>query len=143
MQLNDAQNAFISHTGEYIRLLAPAEAGKTASLLYRCVKAVKSDPSRRILIVTFTRVARAVFQERITNAPEFSNLCGRIEVSTLNSLRYKAVKSEHLLCSHNSFPRKIIFAYSVNVHSGGVAPSPYLREIGLVGKGVEGRGRRL
>ncbi|WP_187149428.1 UvrD-helicase domain-containing protein [Treponema endosymbiont of Eucomonympha sp.] len=79
---------------EYIRLLAPAGAGKTASLLYRCVKAVKDDPSRRVLIVTFTRVARAVLQERITNAPEFSNLRGRVEVATLNFLEYKVVKFE-------------------------------------------------
>ncbi|MDR0835842.1 MAG: ATP-dependent helicase [Tannerella sp.] len=95
MQLNDAQNAFIDHAGNFIRLLAPAGAGKTASLLYRCVKIVKDDPSRRILIVTFTRVARAVLQERITNAPEFSNLRGKVEVATLNSLGYKTVKNEH------------------------------------------------
>jgi DNA helicase-2/ATP-dependent DNA helicase PcrA len=95
MQLNDAQIKFVNHTGQFIRLLAPAGSGKTASLLYLCVQVIKNDPSRRILIVTFTRVARAVLQERISNAFEFSNLRGKVDVSTLNSLGYKFVKNEH------------------------------------------------
>ncbi|MDR0967112.1 MAG: hypothetical protein LBM75_11570, partial [Myxococcales bacterium] len=42
---------------KYIRLLAPAGAGKTASLLYRCVRLLEQDRSRHLLTVTFQMLA--------------------------------------------------------------------------------------
>ncbi|MDR1958828.1 MAG: ATP-dependent helicase [Planctomycetaceae bacterium] len=94
MQLNDSQKQFINTDSKFIRLLAPAGAGKTVSLLYRCVRLIKEDSSRRVLIVTFTKVARAVLQERIKTDDEFEPLRGKVDVSTLNAFGYKLIKNE-------------------------------------------------
>jgi DNA helicase-2/ATP-dependent DNA helicase PcrA len=94
MNLNSAQQQFVAAGDKYIRLLAPAGSGKTASLLCRCVELLRHDASRRVLIVTFTKVARAVLQERIKRGSEFEPLRGNIEVCTLNSFGFRFLKNE-------------------------------------------------
>jgi DNA helicase-2/ATP-dependent DNA helicase PcrA len=94
MEFNSSQKKFIHADGKYIRLLAPAGAGKTASLLYRCVRLLEQDRSRHVLTVTFTKVARSVLQERLKADPEFSILRGKVEISTLNSFGFRTLKKE-------------------------------------------------
>ena len=94
MELNASQKQFINADAKFIRLLAPAGSGKTASLLYRCVRLLERDAARRVLIVTFTKVARAVLQERIKMDAQFAILRGKVEVSTLNSFGFRTLKKE-------------------------------------------------
>ena len=96
LSLDKSQRNFCEADAKNIRLLAPAGCGKTHSLAHRCLylsqNAGKTKP--RFLVVTFTVAARDEFSSRIHNDETFTELCGRVEVSTLNSWGFRRVWNE-------------------------------------------------
>lgn len=107
--LDMTQRAFCLEPAKAVRLLAPAGSGKTYSILWRCLVAVRqaitSGESARFLIFTFTRVARDELRDRIKNNSSFSELDGCVDVNTLNAWSYRWLKlrihSPRLLTSSN------------------------------------------
>jgi DNA helicase II / ATP-dependent DNA helicase PcrA len=91
--LDESQESFIKSESKNIRLLAPAGAGKTSSLLYRCKYiAEKSKYRQRFQIITFTRIARDELVSRIKEQVIFQDLSGVVNVNTLNSWGNRRVK---------------------------------------------------
>ena len=90
--LDDSQRGFCVSDEKFIRLLAPAGAGKTQSLLYRCKRLLEENPQSRILLFTFTRVARDELKVRLKNSPDFKKCAANITVTTLNSYGWRMVK---------------------------------------------------
>jgi DNA helicase-2/ATP-dependent DNA helicase PcrA len=93
--LDEFQLPFAQDNRRALRLLAPAGSGKTHSLLWRCVQQWKAAPKTkpRFLLFTFTKAARDELQDRLRNAPEFTEISGSVEVSTLNSWGFRRLKA--------------------------------------------------
>lgn len=85
MKLDNSQMKFVESEAENIRLLAPAGSGKTLTLLYRCKHLLDQNPQQRILVFTFTRVARSELRTRLARSKELAKYADRIKISTLNS----------------------------------------------------------
>ena len=68
MNLNDSQQKFCSSDDQNLTLLAPAGCGKTYSLLERCKHLVSLNREDKVLLFTFTRVARNEIRERIRSS---------------------------------------------------------------------------
>ena len=78
-----------------IRLLAPAGAGKTFSLLCRCKYIVneaekKNDITPHFLIISFTRSARLELEKRIKEDESFHDI--KATIRTLNSWGWEQIK---------------------------------------------------
>ncbi|MCX7102563.1 MAG: ATP-dependent helicase, partial [Methylobacter sp.] len=95
--LDNTQQAFCLDSDKALRLLAPAGSGKTYSLLWRCLTAVRQatakEEAARVLIFTFTRVARDELRDRIRTNPTFKALDGSVDVNTLNAWSFRWLKS--------------------------------------------------
>lgn len=91
--LDRSQRRFCEGPPADVRLLAPAGCGKTHCLLQRSKYLVDSAPRQppRILIVTFTRVAR---EELIARLAEL-DLGQSVEVTTLNAWGFRRIKSAY------------------------------------------------
>ncbi len=98
-QMDDSQKAFCNLDSKYIRLLAPAGAGKTMTILYRCKRLIEQSPQERILLFTFTRVACDELRFRLKTMPDFQKCQANISVSTLNSYGLRIVKNKSSLIS--------------------------------------------
>ena len=92
MEPDRSQVEFIQSSENSIRLLAPAGSGKTTTLLFRCKKLLEENPSGRILLLTFTRVAAEELRMRMYRYSEFIPLCGHVDVTTLNAYGYRIVR---------------------------------------------------
>jgi len=97
--LDSSQKAFCMEKSQYIRLLAPAGSGKTLTLLYRCKRLVEEHPNEKILLFTFTRVARDELKIRLKRNPVFKSCASNISVYTLNSYGMRIVKSKSSILS--------------------------------------------
>lgn len=96
--LDDSQRAFCEAPLENIRLLAPVGCGKTQCLLHRSRHLVDISKRRtRILIFTFTRVARDELRSRLGDF----QLEDSVEVTTLNAWGFRRIRS-------SSFSPKLI-----------------------------------
>ena len=93
--LNVSQKHFCESKASCIRLLAPAGCGKTASLLYRCLHLLRraSDSFPRFLVVTFTKTATVELLDRLNRDPEFEELRGRTNITTLNAYGWRRVRN--------------------------------------------------
>ena len=93
--LNDSQKQFCISNVSCIRLLAPAGCGKTASLLYRCLHLLRRarESSPRFLVVTFTKTATVELLDRLNGNPEFEDLRGRTNITTLNAYGWRRIRS--------------------------------------------------
>ena len=91
--LDRSQRRFCEGPLADIRLLAPAGCGKTHCLLQRSKYLVDSEPRQppRILIVTFTRVAREELAARLADL----DLGHSVEVTTLNAWGFRRIKSAY------------------------------------------------
>jgi DNA helicase-2/ATP-dependent DNA helicase PcrA len=89
-QINFAQNQ-----NPYIRLLAPAGCGKTYSLLLRCKKIIENakDDHIKILLFTFTKVARDEIISRLMQDLNFKKYSNHITVTTLNAWGFRRLKN--------------------------------------------------
>ena len=78
--LNESQKEFCRSKASCIRLLAPAGCGKTASLLYRCLRLLRRnrDSSPRFLIVTFTKTATVELLDRLNGDPNSRSCVGAL-----------------------------------------------------------------
>ena len=97
--MDETQRNFCTLNEKYIRLLAPAGAGKTLALLYRCKYLIEKNPQEKILLFTFTRVARGELLLRLRSNPDFKNCAANITVSTLNSYGHRIIKNKSSLIS--------------------------------------------
>ena len=90
-KLDPSQRDFCEAPLGDIRLLAPAGCGKTQCLLYRSKHLIDQASKRppRILIVTFTRVARDELTSRFADL----NLSHAPDVTTLNAWGFRRIKS--------------------------------------------------
>lgn len=95
--LDSTQQAFCLDSEKALRLLAPAGSGKTYSLLWRCLTVVQQaaakEEAARVLIYTFTRVARDELRDRIRTNRTFKALDGSVDVNTLNAWSFRWLKS--------------------------------------------------
>ena len=109
-QMDASQKAFCNLDAKYIRLLAPAGAGKTMTLLFRCKHLLEEFPQERILIFTFTRVACEELRLRLKSMPDFQKYRANILISTLNSYGLRIVKNKtSLISSYKTIEKKIEF----------------------------------
>ena len=97
-ELDDAQKRFVQSSARNARLLAPAGSGKTLAVLHRCKELLSRDKNAKILLVTFTRVARDELKIRLMTRAEFSGLAERINVTTLNQYGNKLLKKRYASC---------------------------------------------
>ena len=94
--LNKSQKKFCRMPSKKnIRLLAPAGAGKTYSLLWRCLyltdeAAKKGEVEPNFLIISFTRSAKLELEARMQNETEFHGI--QATVRTLNSWGWEMIK---------------------------------------------------
>lgn len=106
-QMDASQKAFCNLDAKYIRLLAPAGAGKTMTLLFRCKRLLEEFPQERILIFTFTRVACEELRLRLKSMPDFQKYRANILISTLNSYGLRIVKNKtSLISSYKTIEKK-------------------------------------
>lgn len=95
--LDSTQQAFCLDSDKALRLLAPAGSGKTYSLLWRCLTSVRlataNEEAIRVLIFTFTRVARDELRDRVRSNAMFKELDDNVEVNTLNAWSFRWLKS--------------------------------------------------
>jgi DNA helicase II / ATP-dependent DNA helicase PcrA len=92
--LDDSQRTFCAHPKKAIRLLAPAGSGKTHSLLWRCMSMLANagDSKPRFLLFTFTKAARDELRDRIRSDPDYRELAGFVDITTLNSWGYRRLQ---------------------------------------------------
>ena len=93
MELDASQLKFVESDSEFVRLLAPAGAGKTQSLLQRCVRQARERPNERFLIIAFTRAARNELVARLQNDSSLSEVAASIKVMTLNAWGNRMVRN--------------------------------------------------
>ena len=86
IQLDSSQQQFVDLNEKYIRLLAPAGAGKTNTLLYRCKSLLAKNPHERFLLFTFTRVASDELRIRLKTNPDFQCLASNVTITTFASI---------------------------------------------------------
>lgn len=112
--LDQYQQQFCVDSTRNIRLLAPAGSGKTHSLLYRCAEVYRRQKgSAKFLLITFTRAARDELRKRLAS-PDFQDVAGAIEVSTLNGWGWRRVRAVY------SNPRLMANSYERNMLSRNV-----------------------
>ena len=116
--LNDAQKEFCNSRELCIRLLAPAGCGKTASLLYRCLHLLRRahDSLPRFLIVTFTKTATVELLDRLNGDPDFEELRGRTNITTLNAYGWRRIRSRVTSPRLLSTPTDRYFALRNQLH---------------------------
>ena len=93
MVLDSNQMAFVNSDDEFVRLIAPAGAGKTHSLLQRCLRQSAENPADRFLIFAFTRAARNELVERLQTDPSLRQASNSVKVMTLNAWGNRMVKN--------------------------------------------------
>ena len=93
MDLDASQQKFVDSNDEFVRLIAPAGAGKTQSLLQRCVRLAGENPGDRILIFAFTRAARNELVARLQTDPALRRAASSIKVMTLNAWGNRMVRN--------------------------------------------------
>lgn len=93
--LDESQLEFCQSPATNVRLLAPAGCGKTLALLHRCAQLAKQAQPRRtrFLLVTFTRAAKEVLEERLASERAFVDIRNAVEVTTLNAWGYRRIKN--------------------------------------------------
>lgn len=92
-ELSNEQRSAASHVGRHARLLAGPGTGKTRCLTKRIVYLIEEqgvDPSR-ILVLTFTRVAKAEIRQRVL--AELGNEAQLPHISTLSSFALRTILS--------------------------------------------------
>lgn len=97
-KLDEDQTKFVQSDTRNARLLAPAGAGKTLTILHRCKELITRNKGNKILLVTFTRVARDELKLRISTRKEFEGLSDRVIVTTLNQYGFKLLKKKFASC---------------------------------------------
>lgn len=96
LDLDQSQQAFCAEPAHAVRLLAPAGAGKTHSLLWRCLVLTERAGDRerpRSLVFTFTRAARDELLDRLKTDPRFESIRSHVDMATLNSWGFRWLKS--------------------------------------------------
>ncbi|MCS7062470.1 MAG: ATP-dependent helicase [Methylacidiphilales bacterium] len=89
-KLDESQTKLINSNRRFIRVIAPAGAGKTKSLVAKAAKIISDNPSARILTFTFTNAAAQEFKQRAIEMG-LSQECG-LHVCTINSFGYELIK---------------------------------------------------
>lgn len=93
MVLDPSQLAFVNSDSEFVRLIAPAGAGKTHSLLQRCARQSAEHPNDRFLLFAFTRAARNELVERLQTDPSLRHAASSVKVMTLNAWGNRMVRN--------------------------------------------------
>lgn len=101
MELDRSQQLFVNNPNGNIRLLAPAGAGKTSVLLWRCLhlyqKGLTYGRVRRFLILTFSKGASEELRRKLNENPDLSEVSRFINISTMNSYGYEIINKERKL----------------------------------------------
>jgi len=92
--INKQQQEFCYSDSKFLRLLAPAGSGKTASLLWRCLDKLKENEQNKFLLFTFTRVARDELRLRLNTDNQLIPLRDKVKIETLNEWGNKYIQSQ-------------------------------------------------
>jgi len=98
LPLDNFQRPFAQDRRLPLRLLAPAGAGKTLTLLWRCLELTRAaGPASGFhsLLVTFTRAARLEMQDRIAHDPAFSAIRANTTIATLNAWGFRRLNKSY------------------------------------------------
>ena len=81
----------IESTAPFIRILAPAGSGKTATIVEKALRIVESDPAARVLMLTFTNAGVDAFNSRVQL--QASHFASRCSATTLNKFGLSAQRA--------------------------------------------------
>lgn len=90
-ELDQYQKAVLDTSADFLRVVAPAGAGKTQTLTAKTIQILSKKPKARILCLTFTNAAAGEFNQRAQKIG--STLTNRLQVSTVNAFGYEMLKS--------------------------------------------------
>lgn len=90
-KLDPHQKKVVESKSKFLRVVAPAGAGKTQTLTASAVNILHKDKSARVLCLTFTNAACDEFATRVQK--DSVALTNRLQVSTVNSFGYEVLKS--------------------------------------------------
>lgn len=85
------QEAVLNSGSKFLRVVAPAGAGKTQTLTAKALQILSKNPRSNILCLTFTNAAADEFRERAQKLD--ATFANRLQVSTVNSFGYELLKS--------------------------------------------------
>ena len=115
--LNRSQRKFCKlASGKNVRLLAPAGAGKTYSILWRC-KHITEDYKKKgknppyFLLITFTKSACIELENRLKSESAFSGI--RATVRTLNAWGWEQNKKQGKELALNKFERRNLVTHDL------------------------------
>lgn len=115
MGLDQTQLKFVNSDSDFVRLIAPAGAGKTHSLLQRCARRANDQPNDRFLIFAFTKAARNELVARVQTDETLNKVSSSITVMTLNAWGNRLLRSHspkaRLIA--NNFDKKLVLDNSL------------------------------
>ena len=85
-KLDDFQKKVIKSRSKFLRVVAPAGAGKTQTLVAKATDILRTDHQAKILCLTFTNAACREFEERAQE--NSASITNRLQVSTVNAFAY-------------------------------------------------------
>ena len=88
---DEVQQRVIDSKSKYLRVVAPAGAGKTRTLTAKAVEILSREKSARVLCLTFTNAAADEFKRKASKVS--SSLTERLHVSTVNSFGLEILRS--------------------------------------------------
>lgn len=103
-KLDEFQQQLIDSTNRFVRVVAPAGSGKTRTLTAKALQLLGTDPTARILCLTFTNAAADELNNRFQAGSGDSR--NRIRVATLNTFGYEIIRKfvpHHTLVSRGSY----------------------------------------
>lgn len=93
LNADEDQLSLIHHTGEAIRLVAPAGSGKTQTIINRVIHSVrKGTKPKRILCLTFDNSASGALRETIKRQLSSHGADHEFEIMTLNAFGYRLLR---------------------------------------------------
>ncbi|HLM59225.1 MAG TPA: ATP-dependent helicase [Pyrinomonadaceae bacterium] len=90
-KLDDFQKKVIKSKSKFLRVVAPAGAGKTQTLVAKATDILRSDQRAKVLCLTFTNAACREFEERAQE--NSASITNRLQVSTVNAFGYEILRA--------------------------------------------------
>jgi DNA helicase II / ATP-dependent DNA helicase PcrA len=90
-KLDDFQKKVIKSKSKFLRVVAPAGAGKTQTLVAKATDILQTNHRAKVLCLTFTNAACREFEERAQE--NSASIINRLQVSTVNAFGYEILKS--------------------------------------------------
>lgn len=90
-KLDEYQKTVLNSSSKFLRVVAPAGAGKTQTLVAKAVKILSEDNQAKVLCLTFTNAACNEFEERAQK--NGASITNRLQVATVNAFGYEILKS--------------------------------------------------